>query len=107
MSGALTVALAATASACGGAAAGIGAHQALKRHQRAKRRAASMSTHVHSDEREDLIENRDRVLRYIENLTRRLFTGETTPLSPAVRAKRAGKTRAGAQYQKLSVVAGC
>lgn len=66
-----------------------------------------MSTHVHSDEREDLIENRDRVLRYIENLTRRLFAGETTPLSPAVRAKRAGKTRAGAQYQKLSVVAGC
>ena len=107
MSGTLTMALAATASACGGAAAGIGARQALKRRERAKRRAASMRMRAGQADQLDAIENRDRVLRYIENLGRRLFTGETAPLSPSVRAKRAGKTRAGAQYRKISVVAGC
>ena len=46
-------------------------------------------------------------LRYAGNLTRRLFTGATQPLSPTVRAKRAGKTRSGKRYLEQAAAAGC
>lgn len=46
-------------------------------------------------------------LGYCEALTRRLFAGSTEPLSPSVRAKRAGKTRAGVRYAEQAVMAGC
>lgn len=46
-------------------------------------------------------------MRYASNLTRRLFTGATEPLSPSVRLKRAGKTRSGKRYLEQAVAAGC
>ena len=46
-------------------------------------------------------------MRYASNLTRRLFTGATQPLSPSVRAKRAGKTRSGKRYLEQAAAAGC
>ena len=46
-------------------------------------------------------------LRYAEALTRRLFTGATRPVTPSVRKKVVGKTRAGARYKERSLAAGC
>ena len=46
------------------------------------------------------------VLSYAEGLTRRLFTGVTEPLTPSVRAKRAGSTRSGALFQRKAAAAG-
>lgn len=46
-------------------------------------------------------------LRYAESLTRKLYTGATEPLSLAVRAHRAERTRTGKRYLELALSAGC
>ncbi len=46
-------------------------------------------------------------LRYAEALTRRLFTGTTEAITPCVRNKRAGETRAGSRYRERMQTAGC
>ena len=46
-------------------------------------------------------------LRYAEAMTRRLFTGETSPINPSVRARRAGQTHAGMRYMSQAAAAGC
>ena len=52
-------------------------------------------------------DGRGLALRYAEALTRRLFTGATQPITPCVRNKRAGETRAGMRYLDRALSAGC
>ena len=46
-------------------------------------------------------------LRYLERLTRLLYTGSIQPLSPSVRAGRAAQTRSGKKYRSMATKAGC
>lgn len=46
-------------------------------------------------------------LRYAEGTTRRLYTGATEPITPSVRRKKAGSTRAGVRYRQRAKAAGC
>ena len=46
-------------------------------------------------------------LRYAQLLTRQLYTGATSPLSPSVRLKRANQTKLGAKFRESALKAGC
>ncbi len=52
-------------------------------------------------------DSRGLALRYAEALTRRLFVGSTSAVTPCVRNKRAGQTRAGMRYAERAKAAGC
>lgn len=100
--------LAHVAAAC---LAGVGSAFAVlaanERKKRTQRRQAALGPARGAQSASAEAEGRGWALRYAESLTRRLFTGATEPLSPSVRAKRAGKTRAGARYKQRAVAAGC
>ena len=105
MNGLFAVAFAVMGTLCGGFAAGCAASVQARRIERSRRRAQGIG--ASTDDMAALVENHDPVLRYAERMTKRLFTRETEAVTPSVRAKRAGKTRAGARYKQLAVVAGC
>ena len=105
MSAAVTLPCALAAVTCGGVAVGLGVASQASRIERARRRAKGLG--AHAGDAALMFESDDRILRYAERLTRRLFTGETESITPSVRAKRAGQTRAGASYQSWAPVAGC
>ena len=107
MSAAVAVSCAVAAVVCGGVAAGCGVALQADRIGRARRRAKGIGAHVGGGASALGYESDDRVLRYAERLTRRLFTGDTRPITPSVRAKRAGETRGGARYKERALVAGC
>ena len=105
MSAALAIPCAIVATACGGVAVGCGVAVQASRIERARRRAKGVGAHV--GDAALAFESDDRVLRYMERLTRNLFIGEADPITPSVRSKRAGETRAGAAYKAKASVAGC
>ena len=78
-----------------------------KRARQARREAALGNAERKAQLVANTAEARGWALRYAEALTRRLFTGATTPITPSVKAKRAGKTHAGARYKQLAQAAGC
>ena len=106
MSAAVAISCAVAAVACGGVAAGCGVAVQAERIARTRRRAKGVGAQTGGNP-VAAFESDDRVLRYAERLTRRLFTGDTQPITPSVRAKRAGETRAGARYKEKALVAGC
>ena len=96
------------ASMCGGVAAGCAAKAWCDRKARVRRRVAALGLQVDGAERPRTpADGRQWPLRYADGLTRRLFVGTTEPITPSVRAKRAGSTRAGTSYKERSVAAGC
>lgn len=97
----------AVAVLCGGMAAGLITALQAGRVERARRRAKGIGAHAGEIRDEGAHEPDDRVLRYAERLSRRLYTGEVQPISPSVRSKRAAQTRAGARYSEKALVAGC
>lgn len=107
MNGAVAIACAAAAGMLGGTAVAIGVTLQADRVRRARQREKGLVSAGDGSKGAFAYESDDRVLRYAERLTRRLFTGTTSPLAPSVRAKRANKTRAGARYQERARVAGC
>ncbi|MBQ9000576.1 MAG: type II secretion system F family protein [Eggerthellaceae bacterium] len=106
MSAAVAIPCAVAAVACGGVAAACGVAVQAERIARARRRGRGVGAQAGGNP-VAAFESDDRVLRYIERLTRRLFTGDTQPITPSVRAKRAGETRSGARYKEKALVAGC
>lgn len=96
------------AACCGGACMAllVLAHHD-RRARRLRREAALGSATRGSGIMAPPSEARGWALRYAEALTRRLFTGATTAISPCVRSKRAGETRAGSRYKKRARAAGC
>lgn len=98
MSGLLPMGLTAVASLCGGAACALAARHLAMGKVRAKRRSRALQGQAPRDSAAPDAGTRNRVLCYGEKLTRQLFIGSTAPLSPAVRAKRADRTRCGAWY---------
>jgi len=96
------------ACACAGVAVAAIVSMMLARRARRLRRQAALGTTPQGSKliaaRTDM---RGWALRYAEALTRRLFTGSTAPITPSVRNKRAGQTRAGARYKERALAAGC
>lgn len=96
------------ASACGGMAVAFIVLLLHARRARMLRREVALGTPVLGSQ---LIApasgDRGLALRYAEALSRRLFIGSTSAITPCVREKRAGETRAGARYREQSVPAGC
>lgn len=107
MSASLKIVLALLACACGGAGAACIAVLRGKRIQRVRRHEAALRAHGAVADAAEKQERKSWVLRYAEQLTRRLFTGAAMPLSPSVRAHRAGKTRSGKRYLAQATAAGC
>ena len=107
MSTLLKIALLAAACLLGALSAGFASYMYMARRQRARRRAAALEAQGIEARGSESAGIRDWVMRYAEALTRRLFTGAAEPITPSVRAKRAGKTRAGARYLEESRAAGC
>ncbi len=108
MSSWLHIVLIAFACCCGGIAV---AFAVLARHERKCRRLRREAAYG-SASRSSMIlaarvEMRGLALRYAEAMTRRLFTGATSPVTPCVREKRAGKTRIGGRYKERALAAGC
>ena len=108
MNAAASIGLACAACALGGASAGAVAYTRLERRNRARRReAALMAQGAGKKALSARASTRGAVLRYAEGVTRKLFIGATEPISPCVRAKRAGKTRRGSHYLAQAAAAGC
>jgi len=107
MSGAFGFVLAAMACLCAGVFASLAYLLRTSRRARADRRARAFDGLRSADAEGASFGGRGWVLAYAERLTRRLFTESTEPISPSVRAKRAGKTRAGMAYQQRAQFAGC
>lgn len=107
MSGLMEMAFVVTACALGGIAVGIAVSFALARRARARRKAIALGADLSKVGGRGPSEMDDWTLAYAERLARRLFTEATEPINPNVRAKRAGKTRAGAAYRACAGVAGC
>lgn len=99
--------LAVVACLCAGTAATLVLLMRASRRARATRRAKAFGGLGGSDDDASSVERRGFALAYAERLTRLLFTEATEPINPSVRAKRAGKTRAGAAYKRQAEVAGC
>lgn len=99
MSGLLQTGLMAAASLCGGAACAAATRCLASRKLRAQRRARALERQAPAVSGMQDTVLRSRVLRYGERLARQLFIGSAMPLSPAVRAKRADRTRSGAWYR--------
>ena len=78
----------------------------FSRRARAQRRIVALGTPA-AEGRDAARGTRQWALGYAQSVTRRLFAGTTEAISPSVRAKRAGKTRAGAAYLKRAALAGC
>ena len=96
------------ASVCGGVAAGCAAKAWSDHKARMRRRVAALGSQVDGAERPRApADSRSWPLRYADGLTRKLFVGTTEPITPSVRAKRAGSTRAGALFKERSIAAGC
>ena len=92
MSGAMGTLAVVAACLCAGVAAGSAVLMWLSRRARAKRRAVALGVQKEADADGVFSEKRDWVLAYAERLTRRLFTDATEPITPSVRARRAGET---------------
>ena len=96
------------AACCGGVAAALAAVLLLRRRNRRLRREAALGASVRSAGIVGpTVAARGWALRYAEGLTRRLFTGATEAITPCVRDRRAGETRAGARYKERALAAGC
>lgn len=107
MSGLLHTGLALASCLSAGVAVGfassiVGAHWFS-----ARRTTEALGTLSPSEGRHPITANRGCALSYAERLTRRLFVGSTSPITPSVRAQRAGKTRAGSLYKERAGFAGC
>ena len=107
MNGAYGWVLAAVACSCAGLAAGLVFMLRAMRRAKAERRAKALGGLRDVEDDELLSIKASWVLSYAERLTRRLFTEAIEPINPHVRAKRAGKTRAGAAYKRRANAAGC
>lgn len=107
MSGAFTVLFMAGACLCGGAAATLLVMAVLSRRARARRRLVALGVKDPDAAIRPASDMRVWTLAYAERLTRRLFAETTDPIAPSVRARRAGRTRAGAAYKKQAAMAGC
>lgn len=92
---------------CAGVASSYAAGSWMRRMQRTRRHNAALKNQIGGETRQDFQESRDWVLRYAENLTRRLFAGSTEPIDPMVRAKKVGSTRSGIRYANNALLAGC
>lgn len=96
------------AACCGGVAAVQLALLFQSRRARKRRREAALGVTM---QRAGVLApptvGRGWALRYAESLTRRLFTGATQAITPCVRDKRAGETKAGARYKSRALAAGC
>ena len=79
----------------------------LAKTARKKRREAAFEGSSRASRFAATAEPRGWALRYAEDLSRRLLTGQTTPLTPCVRERRAGRTRAGSRYSAHAQAAGC
>ena len=77
------------------------------RRARIRRRSVALKATTDPSGDEVATSARTGSLMLAERLTRRLFTGATEPISPSVRAKRAGKTRTGEEFRKRAALAGC
>ena len=107
MSWQIELAFALTACACAGVSAALALTLRVMRRDRSRRRARALGAFQHADDGSAFAGKGSWVLSYAERLTRRLFTEATEPISPSVRRKRAGETRAGAAYKRLAVLSGC
>lgn len=94
-------------SCLAGVACAVLVRMQLTRSARKKRREAAYGSSSPVSRFATATESRGWALRYAEALTRRLLTGQTSPITPSVREKRAGKTRAGSRYSARALVAGC
>ena len=104
----VALAMGLVACLCGSVAVALAALSHHNRRMRLQRRRAALGTTAHKGRIvASPMGTRGWALRYAEALTRRLFTGATKPITPSVREKRAGKTRAGARYKERSLAAGC
>ena len=96
------------AACCGGIAAAIAALKVRERQARKWRREAALGTAARGSRIvASSSANRGLPLRYAEALTRRLYIGSTEAITPCVRERRAGETRAGARYREKAAAAGC
>ena len=105
----MSAAVAYICAAVASASAGIGGASALvsfhARRERARRRASAYGSPPRSSGQPGSPAGFG--LRYAAELTTRLFVGSTSPITPSVRAKRAGRTRAGRRYKEHAQSAGC
>lgn len=105
---AAAVVMGVAACCCGGVAAALTAWLQHARRMRRMRREAALGTMASGSRLiADQAGARGWALRYAEALTRRLFIGTTEPITPSVRDKRAGQTRAGVRFKERSLAAGC
>ena len=100
------LALAVAACVCAGVSAAVAFMLRALRRDKARRREQALGNLGHLID-EAPSRNGGWVLAYAERLTRRLFVGATEPINPNVRAKRAGQTHAGKEYNRWAVLAGC
>lgn len=107
MSWQIELALAITACLCAGVSAALAFVFRTRRKARADRRARALGAFQRPNDDGPFQGKGNWVLSYAERLTRRLLIEATEPINPSVRAKRAGKTRAGAAYKRLAITAGC
>ena len=106
MSGALEITCAVLACTCGAASiAGIVFWRGEKV-LRARRRGVALGIAPDKGVRA-ASDMQEWALGYAARLTRRLFIGTTEPITPSVRAKRAGTTRMGMRYKRSAQAAGC
>lgn len=106
--GPASMALAASGCAAGFAAVSCGAYRYGLKLKSTRLREVALSAQGASDRREGATADPQKLaLRYARSLSRGLFTQSVAPLSPSVRAKRAGDTRAGARYRQQASLAGC
>jgi len=103
----LGIALAFAACACAGVSAALLLTLRIRRRERSLRRAKALSVFQRTNEDSVFAGRGSWALSYAERMTRRLFTQATEPINPSVRRKRAGETRAGVTFKRLSVLAGC
>ena len=106
MSGVVALACAFVACACAAVAAALVALRLVERHDRARRRKTALGASA-SGRRLAGAGLNGVGLRYATSLTRGMYVGTTVPLSPSVRARRAGQTRAGKRFKEQAVLAGC
>lgn len=105
MSAAVAYTCAALASASAGIAGGAAFTLFRTKRERALRRASAYG--ASSRRKTAPVSTAGFGLRYAAELTSRLFVGSTSPIAPSVRAKRAGKTRAGRRFKEHALSSGC
>ena len=107
MSGPVVVVLAVFACVCAAVSLSCAVLARGGKALQARRRASALGIEKHREGRSASPAAQEWVLEYAARLTRRLFVGTTEPISPSVRARRAGKTRSGGQYKQRARSAGC